>query len=88
MKRLISFLIVLGFLVIAYPAMADEDGIKFWDKQVVGAQVDAPNLIKLFKDVSIGSEVTHNLNQTSIDEDWTFLAKVTVNWTFLDLTKK
>jgi len=95
MKRLICFMAMSIFALSAplYAAVHDAyaagpEKVEFWDSQEVGAQFDAPNLIKFSNDWSIGSEVTKNFNQNNTKEGYTFLAKITCNWSLIDLTKK
>lgn len=58
------------------------------DEEVYGLKLDAPNLVKLNEDWSIGSELSKDLNDTNADEGWSYFAKVTYFGSWFDFTKK
>ena len=55
---------------------------------VVGAKADAPNLIKLAKNWTLGVEGGKDLLNTTPDEGWFIFGKITFSGTLFDLTKK
>jgi len=55
---------------------------------VLGAKVDAPNLIRLTKNVTIGVEVTKDVNDTNFDEGWAAYGKLTYAGSLIDISKK
>ena len=58
------------------------------DNNIVALKVDAPNLVVINDDVSIGTELHKDFNGTKSDEGWAFMLKATLKWTLLDLRKK
>lgn len=63
------------------------DGKRAYDLKVITA-VDAPDLIKATKNISVGAEAGKDWNQTSFDQGWYVMGKVTYRGTLLDFTKK
>ena len=61
--------------------------VKNADDKILGVKADAPNIIKLTENTSIGLEGGKDLNQTSADEGWFAYAKVTWTGSLLDFTK-
>jgi hypothetical protein len=53
-----------------------------------GVAADAPNLVRLTDNWSLGTEVGHNFNGTSSNEGYFVYAKATYTGTLLDLRKK
>ena len=51
-------------------------------------ELDAPLLVKLYKNWFLGASVGKDLNGTKASEGWEAVAKVTHTGTHLDLTKK
>lgn len=91
-------LLVLGFILLANTAYAididtscdGEFGVyvnSCESTNVVGVKLDAPDLVVVSDDLSVGAEVEKNFNGTQTDEGWSFLVKVTGKWTLLDLRK-
>ena len=60
------------------------DGVERDDVQVA-VGVDAPNLIRLSDDWTLGSEVTKGLTDTSFGEDWAILGKITYSPSLFDV---
>ena len=84
-----GIIIVLALMLIAVPVLAGEGVPNIDDKEGIelGVKVDAPDLIKINKDVSIGVEVEKDCVQTNMKEGWSAVAKVTVKWSLLDFSK-
>lgn len=62
--------------------------IEWMDEVSTGAQIDAPNLVKITETLSIGAEVgVEDLQQTWTDSLYV-MAKVTWNGSLFDFTKK
>ena len=54
---------------------------------VLGLKADAPNLVRLTKNTTIGVEAGKDLNKTSAKEGWFGFLKVTWTGTFFDFSK-
>ena len=89
MKKLILSLVLLAFM--ASPALALID-----DQNVVGAKIDAPQIIKLSNNWSVGAEVGKDIldnvfhDETDYFEDdqgWFGYLKFTYNGTWINLAK-
>ena len=50
--------------------------------------IDVPNLVKLPWNLSVGAEMSKDLNQTNAKEGYTYLGKVTWTGSLLDFSKK
>ena len=92
MKKLLIMLFVLAMVSPAFAVTEDAGPLN-----VTGVKLDAPDLIKFSDDISIGVEASKNLYQyingegwlsEDGDRGWTGMAKMTVKWTILDLSKK
>lgn len=86
MKK-IMLALALG-LVLASPVFAENsDSHLFGLKdEVVGAKFDAPNLVRFTPDLTLGAEVSKQLNYTASDEGFIVMGKFTYTGSFLDLT--
>lgn len=88
-----NFILSLALILsIATISFASEDAGK---SNVVGAKLDAPDLIKFSKDVSIGVEAQKDFAQyindrwahTDGDRGYSGYIKATVKWSILDFSK-
>jgi hypothetical protein len=59
------------------PVVLEGQAEKPLDEWVLGAKFDAPNLVELSENWSIGAEASKDLRFTSADEGWSAYAKVT-----------
>ena len=57
-------------------------------KNIYGAKLDAPNLIRLADNWYIGAEGGKDFNQTDANEGWFAYGKVTYSGTWFDFRKK
>ena len=57
-------------------------------KNIAGAKLDAPNLVRFNRDWTLGAEVAKDLLNTNIDEGWVGYAKLTWHQILWDLSKK
>ena len=93
MKKVLS-IAVLFLLVGTWPVFAHsssvptKDNVKNLDDYVVGAKFDAPNLVRLTENLSIGAEVDKDLRYTSGDEGWSFWGKCTYSGSLINFSKK
>lgn len=64
---------------------APYDGKEATDTKL-GIKADAPNLIKITQNSSVGAEVSKDLRDTAADEGWAFWAKYTYSGSLLDFS--
>lgn len=87
MKKTLVMLLVM--LLFAIPAFADN--LEMFDETEVGAKVDLPELVKLGPvdlGVEAGIDSIHDLlNDTENDASSYLIAKATIHWTLVDLSK-
>jgi hypothetical protein len=90
MRRAICLAVIAMFVVMAVPAGAhvinnttivnEEDN---WD---LGVKADAPNLVKVAENWTVGVEVSKLLNGTDATEGYSGFAKVTYTGNIFDLS--
>jgi len=66
---------------VALPNIDDKEDVE------LSVKLDAPDLVKINKDVSVGVEIEKDCVQTNMKEGWKAVAKVTVKWSLLDFSK-
>lgn len=91
MKRALIVTIILMFWVSPVWAhtispVHGHDDVKPLDDAVVGVKADAPNLVKLTDNWSLGAEVSKDLRRTAGDEGWTYWGKVTYTGSIFDFS--
>ena len=94
---LVMFTFLLGGLAQAtsyhyafppYKQANPPDNYKHLDDWILGAKFDAPNIIRLNQNWTIGAEVFKDFLQTDINQGWGAFGKVTWTGTFFDFSKK
>ena len=92
MKKILS-IAVLFLLVGTWPVFAHsssvptKNNVKNLDDYVVGAKFDAPNLVRLTKNLSIGAEILKDLRYTNSEEGWAAYGKVVWSGSLLNFSK-
>jgi len=56
------------------------------DEIVFGAKADAPNLLRLSENWTIGAEASKDLRRTASDEGWEVFGKLTYTGSIFDLS--
>lgn len=58
------------------------------DNFTTKAGIDAPNLIRLSSNWTVGAQLEKQLNSTNIEEGWGMLIKATYSGSFIDFSNK
>ena len=82
MKKIALMLVGIALSAHAFAGFSIDD-IDDYQERV---EVDAPNLVKLPADWTLGAEVAKDINQTNSNEGWEVTGKATWNGTFADLS--
>ncbi len=84
---LLAMILLLAFSVLPAHAKEVVPELDNWkDDIVVGAKFDAPNIVRLNDNWSIGMEVSKDLNQTGIQEGWVGYGKLTYTGSLINLS--
>ena len=92
MKKVLS-IAVLFLLVGVWPVFAHsssvstKDNVKNLDDYVVGAKFDAPNIIRLTENLTVGAEVLKDLRYTNSEEGWAAYGKVVWSGSLINFSK-
>lgn len=97
MKNVVAVLVMLFALIALFPTPPVFAGEDQGPLNVVGAKLDAPDLVKFSEDVSLGVEISKQFYQYIKGSEWTHedgdrgwsgIVKVTTKWSILDFSKK
>lgn len=83
MKKMLILAVVL---LLAVPVFAGEN--REGQARELGAKFDAPNLIRLTDNLTIGAEAFKDTYYTRAEEGWGGFIKLTFSPTLLDFSKK
>lgn len=79
MKKLIIIAVMLIMSMVAVPVFAHNEDVssKPYDDLVLGAKFDAPNIIRITDNLTVGIEGSKDLIYTNAKEGWTAFGKLT-----------